>query len=79
MQVERGNKRWLQQYFKAPKPMGYFSYGLHTGPQAQWLANERLKLVAAWMGAQSGDRALPYSAVKALEDHERSGFVSGLL
>ena len=69
--MERESRTWLLQYFKAPLPMGVFSYGLALPPHSLWLANERLKLISAWMAAQPADRALPHSAVKAIEDQER--------
>lgn len=72
MQVEwSGSLQWNQQYFKADRPMGVYTFGISKPAAAGWLATERTKLVAAWLSAQPGDRALPRSAVKAVEDHEK--------
>ena len=71
-QVEHSKHyEWNKHYFKGSKPMGVFSYGLHEEPAASWLHSERLNLISAWLSAQPGDRALPRSAVKAIDDQSR--------
>ena len=62
---------WLLHYFTGPKPEGVYVYGMDQDPNARWLAQQKLSLVARWLAGQPENRSLPRHAVKAVQDQER--------